>query len=270
MKIVDCVIFYNEIEMLKYRLSVLNQVVDYFIVVESTHTHVGNEKELYFKNNENMFSSFKEKIVHIIVDDFPFKQPNIDVSKNDQWTNEIFQRNCIKRGLDALNLDNSDVIIIADVDEIPDPNTLAQIKQNYAQNNIQIQINKLEMDMYYYNLNSQIMHKWYHTVIVTAQKFKQLSIQCNDLRFFNCEIIRCGGWHLSYFGNSDFIQNKLKNFTHQEFNHNEFTDLTHINKKILSGEDLFNRDWNKLIKIKIAENPYLPPEYDTYLRNFYS
>ncbi len=41
-KILDCFTFYNEIELLTYRLNILNDVVDYFIIVESTHTHVGN------------------------------------------------------------------------------------------------------------------------------------------------------------------------------------------------------------------------------------
>jgi beta-1,4-mannosyl-glycoprotein beta-1,4-N-acetylglucosaminyltransferase len=44
MKIVDCFQFYNEIDLLKYRINILNDVVDYVVIVESTHTHVGNEK----------------------------------------------------------------------------------------------------------------------------------------------------------------------------------------------------------------------------------
>ena len=37
MKIIDCFIFYNELDLLNYRLNVLNNVVDYFIIVEATH-----------------------------------------------------------------------------------------------------------------------------------------------------------------------------------------------------------------------------------------
>ena len=33
MKIVDCFIFYNEIDMLLYRLDTLNEYVDYFVVI---------------------------------------------------------------------------------------------------------------------------------------------------------------------------------------------------------------------------------------------
>ena len=43
MKIVDCFIFYNEIDMLLYRLEILNEYVDYFILVESKYTFSGKE-----------------------------------------------------------------------------------------------------------------------------------------------------------------------------------------------------------------------------------
>jgi len=51
-KIIDCFTFYNEIDLLNYRLSVLNDVVDYFVIVEATHTHVGKKKYYIFKENE--------------------------------------------------------------------------------------------------------------------------------------------------------------------------------------------------------------------------
>ena len=50
MKIIDCFTFYNELDLLNYRLNILNNVVDYFIIVESTHTHVGKEKNLIYTN----------------------------------------------------------------------------------------------------------------------------------------------------------------------------------------------------------------------------
>ena len=43
-KIIDCFIFYNELDLLNYRLNLLDEYVDYFVLVEATHTFVGNEK----------------------------------------------------------------------------------------------------------------------------------------------------------------------------------------------------------------------------------
>ena len=77
-KIIDCFTFYNELDMLTYRLNILNDIVDYFVLVEATHTHVGKEKPLFYKENKHLFEKFNHKIIHIVVDDFPNKYPNIN------------------------------------------------------------------------------------------------------------------------------------------------------------------------------------------------
>ena len=262
-KIIDCFIFYNELDMLNYRLNILANVVDYFVLVESTHTFVGKEKTLFYNENKHLFETFNHKIIHIIVNDFPHKYPNININNEEQWVNEKFQRNCISRGIDKLNLNNEDIITIMDVDEIPHPKILTQIKMN---NNLSINI--LEMDFYYYNLNSKMDHKWYHSKILTFKKYIELNITCDNIRFFNCPIIHNGGWHLSYFGNEKFIKNKIENFSHQEFNKFEFTDEEHIKSRIKNGQDIFDRS-NKICYINIDDNTNLPPEYDNFLTHFY-
>ena len=78
MKIIDSFIFYNELDLLNYRLSILNDFVDYFILVESTHTFTGYPKKLFYNENKKLFDKFNQKIIHIIVDDFPYKYPNIN------------------------------------------------------------------------------------------------------------------------------------------------------------------------------------------------
>jgi len=49
------------------------------------------------------------------------------------------------------------------------------------------------------------------------------------------------GWHLSYFGDANHIQNKIASFSHQELNLPPFLNATHINECIGSGRDLFGR-----------------------------
>ena len=69
--IVDAFIFYNELKMLEYRLNILYEKIDYFILVESTKTHKGSPKKLYFNDNKDNFHNYLDKIIHIIVDDMP-------------------------------------------------------------------------------------------------------------------------------------------------------------------------------------------------------
>ena len=77
MKIIDTFIFYNEIELLTYRLSILNEYIDYFVLVEARYSFSGKPKELYYENNKDLFKKFNKKIIHIILDDLPYKFPNI-------------------------------------------------------------------------------------------------------------------------------------------------------------------------------------------------
>ena len=66
-KIVDCFLFYNEIDLLKIRLEELYDVVDYFILVEGTLTFTGNVKNMYFKDNINLFNKYLNKIIYIFI-----------------------------------------------------------------------------------------------------------------------------------------------------------------------------------------------------------
>ena len=76
MKIIDCFTFYNELELLNYRLNILNNIIDYFILVEANQTYTGNKKGLFFDENKNLYDKFKNKIIHIIID-LPLNSENI-------------------------------------------------------------------------------------------------------------------------------------------------------------------------------------------------
>jgi beta-1,4-mannosyl-glycoprotein beta-1,4-N-acetylglucosaminyltransferase len=58
MKIVDCFTFYNELDLLNYRLSILDPYVDFVVLVESKYTHSGMKKELFYENNKNVDHNF--------------------------------------------------------------------------------------------------------------------------------------------------------------------------------------------------------------------
>jgi beta-1,4-mannosyl-glycoprotein beta-1,4-N-acetylglucosaminyltransferase len=264
MKIIDCFIFYNEMDMLTYRLNLLDPVVDNFILVESTHTHAGNKKNLYYNDNKESFAQFNDKIIHIIIDDFPFKFPNINYLKNEQWINENYQRNMIKRGLEKLSLEKDDIIILSDLDEIPHPTTLKKIKNGLIRIDT---ISALDQDMYYYNLNT-FMGKWDLSKIINYEYYLKQPLDLTSIRLLpGCKMLSNGGWHLSYFGDSNFIKNKLEQFTHQEFNSNKFTNTTCIKNKIENSLDLFGRKQN-IIKIPETMNTHLPSRYKEFLSKY--
>ena len=247
-KIIDCFIFYNEDNLLNYRLNLLENVVDYFVIVESTMTFTGKPKEIH------SFSDFKlkDRIIHIVVDDFPF--PN-NPTKEQIWKNEKFQRNCITRGLDKLILNENDILIFSDLDEIPDPKTLEKLKDFNFDG-----IYSLEQEFYYYNLESRIDHDWYYSKITNYKFYKLSDLNIQNIRESRLKIIPKGGWHLSYFGTPEFISNKINNFSHQEYNSEEFTNLDKIKERIENKKDLFNRN----ICFLPSNKDYLPPNYNKY------
>jgi beta-1,4-mannosyl-glycoprotein beta-1,4-N-acetylglucosaminyltransferase len=269
--IIDCFIFYNEFDLLYYRLSILYDIVDYFVLVESTHTFVGKSKPLYFHANRHVYEKFLDKIIHVVVDDLPYIHPHIDFSQNHQWENESFQRNAISRGILELEnkkkLSKSDFILITDVDEIPDPNTLSSMKYRIKN----FHICSLEMDMYYYNLYTKFINeKWVYPKILSYDIYKTYHGDCESIRKTQCYTIKNGGWHLSYFGDVYFIQNKLKSFSHQEYNTDEYTNTDKIVKRMSMSRDLFDRnDHHQLARISISMNPYLPYQYDQYLQKYF-
>jgi len=268
-KVVDGFMFYNELNMLEYRLTIMDEVVDHFILVESTHTQNGKEKPLFFEENKQRYAKWLPKIVHIIVRDVPYVFPKIDYSKNQQWVNEHHQRNCIARGIEQLDLRPKDIIMISDLDEITDPLLLRKVRAG----DMEIKLQGLDHLFYYYNLNTRNKYVTDRARILTYEEYDQLDLPCHSIREKPCPIISPAGWHLSYFGDTLFIQNKIRSIA--DFGGDDrFTDVNHIESKVKSSADLFNREgWGenyRLINIDVKDNTYLPPLYTTHLRSFYT
>jgi beta-1,4-mannosyl-glycoprotein beta-1,4-N-acetylglucosaminyltransferase len=112
MKIYDCFSYWDEDLLLDLRLNILNEYVDYFVIVEGNKTWQNNPKKLRF--NIDKFPNFKKKIIYVPVEDMP--------DGDDPYLRENFQRNCILRGLKYSSDD--DLIIISDLDEIPNPSKI--------------------------------------------------------------------------------------------------------------------------------------------------
>ena len=66
MKIFDIFSFNNELRMLELRLNILNDYVDFFVIVESNETFSGVKKEFSFEKNSHLFDRFKNKIIYRI------------------------------------------------------------------------------------------------------------------------------------------------------------------------------------------------------------
>lgn len=235
MAVIDCVTFFNELDILEIRLRELAEVVDRFVLVEATHTHAGQPKPLYFEQNKARFREWLPKIRHIIVHDLPTGNGLPGTRRR-----EMAQRNAILRGL--FDADDHDVILISDVDEIPrrshiprtlDPGVVAVYDQT----------------LYYYNLNTSSTTRWRGTRAAPAADVRALSphvirygLGVPDEHYPHYMLVQNGGWHLSYFGDVAHIQQKMTSFLHQELNQPEHTDPGTIAERVAAGVDAYGRD----------------------------
>ena len=244
MKIYDCFSYWDEDLLLDLRLNVLNDFIDYFVIVEGNKTWQNNFKKLRFDINK--FSKFKDKIIYIPVEDMP--------DGDNPYIRENFQRNCISRGLE--NSNEEDLIIISDLDEIPNPEVLTKFKKNmkYA---------VFRQFHFYYkiNLQSQLNLYWYGSRI-SVKKYLKSPQWLRDLKFkkrpfwridkFRLNnIIENGGWHFCNLKTPEYLLYKYQNLceTNDPINFNEkidekYLNINEINKRIISGDDIIGRDDN--------------------------
>ena len=87
---IDAFMFYNELDVLELRLTLLDPHVDRFILVESEVTHAGQPKELIFEKNKERYAKWLPKIRHIVAKNMP--------TDENPWSREKYQRECILRG----------------------------------------------------------------------------------------------------------------------------------------------------------------------------
>ena len=111
-KIFDCITFYDENFLVNSRFEILNEVVDYFIIVESNYDHQGKKKSLNFKLENK---KFEKKVKYIVHDEK-------NLYKIQNWEAEKLQREKLFLGLGDASSD--DLILFSDSDEIPNPKLL--------------------------------------------------------------------------------------------------------------------------------------------------
>ena len=251
--IYDCFSYLDEDLLLNLRLNILDQHVDYFVIVEGNKTWQNNPKELKFDINK--YEKFKHKIIYIKVTDLP--------DGEDPYLRENHQRNSILKGL--LNSKDEDIIIISDLDEIPNPEVLKnfQKKMKYAvfkQRHFYYKFNFQSKNNPYW-LGSRICLKEY---LISPQwlrdlKFKKRAFwRLDKLRLNN--IIENGGWHFCNLKKPESLLYKYKNLCEtddpvhfKEKIDEKYLNIEEIKKRISEGEDIIGRKDN-FIKVNLDDS----------------
>lgn len=264
--VIDCIPFFNELDILKLRLHILDPLVDRFVIEEATHTFSGLPKELCFEKNREMFEEFLPKITYLVVDNSP---EEISTHERDK-----FQKNALAKAL--TDASDEDVLILSDVDEIPNPAVLQELVKRFdpdkiyhlAQRNFYCYLNMEEVSGNLLSITGEFpgveRRMWLGTKVFAKKNIPESGII--DLREISPEDPRSvrvadGGWHFGYMGSchetdvSRRVGTKVVAAAHQEYNTEDV--LAEVKDRLILGEDIFGR--NAVFQWAVVDESY--PQY---------
>ena len=291
MKIYDCFMYFDEEVVLDLRLNTLNKYVDYFIIVESSFNHKGEKRELNF--NLKKFEKFEKKIIYLVYDKLPQKIETINTTDTEDeksrkyifnaYLRENGQRNYIAEGLN--NADQNDIILVSDVDEIPN---LEKIDFN----KISEKLIFFNQDMFYYKFNLKLPNfiwtgtkackkknllspQWLRNIKDRKYPFYRVDTLFSNTKYNNIKFIFEGGWHFTNIKTAKEIRKKLKSYLHhREFDVDPISveDIDEIiNKKIAIYDLKVDKRVNKIgegSKLEKYSLEKLPRFLQNNLNNF--
>ena len=256
MKIYDCFMFYDEDLVIDLRLNILNEYVHEFVIVESKFTHSGKKRKLLFDINK--YTKFKKKINYIVLEDEPIdleivQDNDTDDKKNSKYImnalkRENYQRNGIKKGL--TNAKPDDLILISDVDEIPN---LSNLIINEISDNIIL----FKQNFYYYKLNLKLEDmpwlgtkgckyknlkspQWLRNIKDKKYPFWRLDVLFSDKKYSNIKFIDNGGWHFSNMKTPEDIEKKMRTYLHHREYDIKPLGTKKIEEMIKSKKSIYN------------------------------
>ncbi len=223
--IYDCFTFYNELDLLDIRLHTLNDIVDKFVLVESTVTFTNQPKSLYYQENKHLFKKFQNKIIHVVIKD----SPNVSLP----WIIEHHQLGSVTKGLPKCK--PTDIILVSCVDEIPKPEAVLQWRDKPGKHKVFLQ----KSCHYYLNYVAYGNKSVDHGTRMFTYKDLQTYPDPYIARFTPPDLlIPDGGWHFSYMGGIKAIQKKLASYSHQEYNNDTYNTPEHILASIAKRKDI--------------------------------
>jgi beta-1,4-mannosyl-glycoprotein beta-1,4-N-acetylglucosaminyltransferase len=255
--------YFDEEVVVDVRLNTLDEFVDYFVIVESKFTHKGDPRELKF--NHKKFEKFKDKIIYLIYEEKPkeieevTKDDDEDEASRKYILNALYrengQRNYIQKGL--VDAKENDLILISDVDEIPDLSKL-----NFKK--VTEKIILFKQDMFYYKFNLRLPNliwtgtkgckkkylinpQWLRNIKDRKYSFFRIDTFFSKVKYTNIKIISAGGWHFSNIKTPKEIEHKLRSYLH----HREFDEqplsVEEIDKIIKNKQAIYDLKVDKTV-----------------------
>lgn len=219
--IIDCFPYFNEKELLEFRIKLLTDKVDKFVITEGDHTHRGDPKPFTFLDTAKQLNLPMDKIVYIQVE-LPSAAENPSA-----WVRERMQRNAASKFIDE-----GDVAFVGDADEIMNPDFVeyyAKMCKAFPSNILRVPLvflcskANLRVHNQYGNTipwSSPFMVLKHHLKDYTLSDIREShALNKNDVKFSDIFITEDGvvqeaGWHFTWMGDSKRREKKLESFLH--------------------------------------------------------
>ena len=278
MKIIDCFMYYDEDLVLDIRLNVLDKYVSNFVICEANFNHNGTKRDLKFDIKN--FSKFKEKIIYI-----PLKQQpkNLRIVENhddrhlknskildNAVLRENFQRNYLQSAIKKF--DNDDLIIISDLDEIPNLEKFVY-KTNltfFEQKMFFYKFNLVQKDFIWYGSRAckkkhLLNPQWLRNIRSKKYPLWKLNIYFSKKKYNSVSFIKDGGWHFTNIKKPEEIDYKMKNYLHHLEYEESGLGVENIKKIIAEKKVLYDHNvdkrgkkWGSTIKLSLIDDLQLP------------
>lgn len=245
--IIDAFLVFNEADILDLRLHELDSVIDKFVIVEGLETFSGQSHIPSFSAEQ-----FGSKVKYVQVPTLEPAYTNVQSG----WERERFLRQQLQPAVLSVSESPDDIVIISDVDEIPNPEVIKKNLTNFSKC-----MHRLSLDFFYYNVNCFLGPLSSPTVgtIAEYEKFGGT----HDARSWGNQhkLIENAGWHFSYFGGLDRIRHKVESFSHSkddfavEFLKRSNNDVLH---DIQDRRDLFRRPEMNQFEYRSSDDVRLP------------
>jgi len=236
----DCFVFNWELDLLKFRLSELDECVDFFVLVEATKTFRGEPKTLHYAENKSRYRDFQNKIIHVVVDDMP-------TSADSPRVREKHQHAAITKGL--VDVQPEDLVIVSDLDEIPRCGVVRELLSSLSEPT------RLILNHSIYFANWKLPIQWDDGPM--ACRGNQLKDKSMALLLGQPEakwgertnqIFPNAGWHFSYLGGVNFIMKKFGEICHTELDNKNIRNSKYLNTCTQLGVDFRGKFILKILR----------------------
>jgi len=228
--LIDVFLFCKEFDILEIRLQELSEIVDKFVLVEAGHTFSDKSKPYYWDTcKDERFDIFRKKILSIKIPN-SYHNTLSDVNRKDTHWIERVDRNYAMGYLKKI-IKPEDIILLADVDEIPSKEYLTSIKETNDVKPINI---KTKLFRYYLNLYFQ---EWRCTQVMSVKYLQKLNWDWDNIRRHkhrNIPVTQSShGWHFTHVGSPEEIFEKTRqNCSHKTWEREKFDTVKSISDLI--------------------------------------